>query len=99
MAPKRTSHYRKNNIDENKYSEWSKAGCILSALLFTPYTEEIFKETPGELREGLVVNGIVINNIRFADNSALFAGSAEDLQTLIDRAVTTSKKYGLGQKS
>ena len=44
---------------------------------------------------GIKLQGLNINNLRFADDIVLMAESEEELQTLVNRVHTTSKKYGL----
>ena len=38
---------------------------------------------------------MTINNLRYADDTVLLAGTHEDLQTLINKMVTVSEEYGL----
>jgi hypothetical protein len=72
-----------------------RQGCILSPLLFNIYSEEIFKDATNSINKGIKVNGVFINNIRYADDTTLIADSLEDLQYLIDRVNAESKKFGL----
>ena len=48
-----------------------------------------------EESEGLKVNGENLNNLRYADDTSLLAGSEEDLQRLLDIVVEESEKLGL----
>jgi len=45
-----------------------RQGCVLSPYLFNIYTEFIFREVE---QEGININGKNINNIRYADDTAL----------------------------
>lgn len=72
-----------------------RQGCILSPLLFNVYAEKIMSESLHECEEGIVINGEVINNIRYADDTILIAESIEGLQILLDRVNEASNKYGL----
>lgn len=72
-----------------------RQGCVLSPLLFNVYSEKIFEEALYELDEGILVNGERLNNIRYADDTVVFADSMEGLQRLMDRVVESSSKYGL----
>jgi hypothetical protein len=76
-----------------------RQGCVLSPSLFNVYTDFIFREIEEENTEeetpGIVVGGHIINNLRYADDTALIAGSEEDLQTLVDTIKEESNKYGL----
>lgn len=44
---------------------------------------------------GILVNGIPINNIRYADDTVLLAETMEGLQQLLDQIVRTSEEFGL----
>ena len=48
-----------------------------------------------EAQEGIVVNGELINNLRYANDTVLLAESAKDLQALLDRVVVKSEDMGL----
>ena len=52
-------------------------GCVLSPYLFNIYTEFIFREI--EDMEGIKINGKNVNNIRYADDTALIADSESKL--------------------
>ena len=41
--------------------------------------------------EGVIANGVKINNLRYADDTVLLALSNEDLQRLLDAAVEASE--------
>ena len=60
-----------------------RQGCVLSPYLFNIYTEFIFREV--EELEGININGKNINNIRYADDTALLA--ALEMLYLIIKAV------------
>ena len=45
--------------------------------------------------EGIRVNGENINNIRYADDTALMADSESKLQDIVDKIVTECEKFGL----
>lgn len=72
-----------------------RQGCVLSPLLFNIYSEEIFKEALTTEKEGIIINGRVINNIRFADDTVILASTVEELQRLVNRTNTFCEKYGL----
>lgn len=44
---------------------------------------------------GIKVNGININNLRYADDTVLIAASQEKQQILISRVIESCNKYGL----
>ena len=62
----------------------------MSPDLFNIYSETIIRNL--EDSPGIKVNGENINNIRYADDTALIAGSEEELQSLLDKVVTESEK-------
>ena len=70
-----------------------RQGCVLPPNLFNLYTEKIFKEVID--RNGVNIGGMNINNLRYADNTALIALNAADLQILLDKANTRGKLYGM----
>jgi len=44
---------------------------------------------------GLIIGGRNLNNLRYADDTALIAESSEELQVLLDKVVEESRKMGL----
>ena len=59
-----------------------RQGCVLSPCLFNLYTEMIFRHI--EDMEGVIVGGVNINNLRYADDSVLLADSEGSLQTILN---------------
>lgn len=64
-------------------------------MLFNIYSEEIFVEALEDQPVGVRIGGETINNIRYADDTALLAESMSDLQMLLNRVSEASEKYGL----
>ena len=70
-----------------------RQGCVLSPYLFNIYTEFIFREV--EELEGISINGININNLRYVDDTALIAEDEAKLQRLVDVVKECSSEAGL----
>ena len=69
---------------------------ILSPCLFNLYAEYIMQD-PGldEVQAGIKIAGRNINNLRYADDTTLMAGSEEDLKSLLMKVKEDSEKVGL----
>ncbi len=70
-------------------------GCMLSPLLFNIFLEVIMASSMEEMKTGAVMNGRIINNLRFADDIAVMAENQDDLQVLINRIVAESTRMGM----
>ena len=68
---------------------------MLSPLLFNLYSEAIFQEALEDVEMGVKVNGVWINNIRYADDTVLIADNIHDLQQLVNKVGEQSKAMGL----
>jgi len=82
-------------------SEWFKVvvgvgqGCNLSPYLFLLLLEAVMQLALQNTEAGVLMDGQVVNNLRFADDIDLIAESETDLQELTDKVNCYSKKLGL----
>ncbi|XP_039308412.1 uncharacterized protein LOC105192891 [Solenopsis invicta] len=76
--------------DYNQHTE-----CIFSPLLFNIYVEKIFQLLLKDQRSDIKVNGIRINNLRYADDTAILAENIQDLQAILNTVNVAGKEYGL----
>ena len=71
-------------------------GCILSPCLFNFYAEYIMRNAGlEEAQAGIKISGRNINNLRYADGTALMAESEEELKSLLIKVKEESGKVGL----
>lgn len=54
--------------------------------------------TQGNINTGILVNGTMLNNILYVDDTVVLADSLECLQELRNRVVSASTDYGLSTK-
>ena len=66
---------------------------MLSPSLFKVYTEKIFREV--EDLNGVKINGININTLRYADDTALVCFCPNDLQMLLHACNEAGQPYGM----
>ena len=83
-------------------SDWFQIGkgvrqaCILSPCLFNFYAEYIMRNAGlEETWAGIKIAGRNINNLRYADDTALMAESEEELKSLWMKVKEESEKVGL----
>ena len=70
--------------------------CILSPRLFNLYAEYImWNARLDEAQAGIKFAGRNINNLRYADDTTLMAGSKEELKNLLMKVKEESEKVGL----
>ena len=68
-------------------------GCILSPCLFNLYSEYIMRNAGlDEAQAGIKIDGRIINNLRYADDTTLMAESEEELKSLLMRVKEQSEK-------
>uniref|UniRef100_A0A670KEC7 Reverse transcriptase domain-containing protein n=1 Tax=Podarcis muralis TaxID=64176 RepID=A0A670KEC7_PODMU len=79
-----------------KIGKGVRQGCILSPCLFNLYAEFIMRKAGlDDSQAGIKIAGRNINNLRYADDTTLMAGSREELKNLLMRVKEESAKYGL----
>ena len=84
---------------ENQLSDWIeiergvRQGCVLSPDMFSLYGEIILREV--EELHGVVINGRNVNNIRYADDTVLIAGTEKDLQHILNKVIKESESFRL----
>ena len=73
-----------------------RQGCILSPYLFNLCSEAIMRKTClDEAEDGIRIGGLKVNNLRYADDTALIATTKEGLACLLGKVKEVSKKIGL----
>ena len=73
-----------------------RQGCILSLCLFNFYAEYIMRNARLEEEQaGIKIAGRNINNLRYADDTALMEESEEELKSLLMTVKEESEKVGL----
>lgn len=83
--------------DGSILSEWFetdigvKQGCVLSALLFALFINDIVQELPGGIR----IANVVVNVLLYADDLVILSETPENLQLMINRLDAYCKKWGL----
>ncbi|KAK0424256.1 hypothetical protein QR680_008579 [Steinernema hermaphroditum] len=71
-----------------------RQGDTISPKLFTATLEHVFRHLQWE-EVGININGSRLSNLRFADDIALIAETAEDLQKMMDELNEASQRAGL----
>ena len=64
-------------------------------LLFNLFLEIMMAMALEDVETGALINGSIINNLRFADDIAATAESQDDLQMIVDNIVEASKSMGM----
>ena len=86
-------------------TDWFQIGeevrqsCILSPCLFNLYAEYIMRNSGlEEAQSGIKIAGRKINNLSYADDTAVMAESEEELKSLLMKVKEESEKVGLKLK-
>lgn len=64
-------------------------------MLFNLHIEIIFQIAPADKELGIKVNGVLISNIRYAEDTALLANSLQELQEIVENVNQIGERYGL----
>jgi len=73
-----------------------RQACVLSPALFNLYAETIMKDAElDSAEEGVRVGGLILNNLRYADDTTILAKTEEGLRSLIGKVNEDGKKAGL----
>ena len=92
-AAVRTGH---GTTDWFQIGKGVRQGCILSPCLFNFYAEYIMRNAGlEEAQAGIKAAGRNINNLRYADNTTLMAGSEEEIKRLLIKVKEENKNVGL----
>ena len=91
-ATVRTGH---GTTDWFQIGKGVRQGCILSPCLFNLYAECMRNAGLDEAQAGIKIDGRYINNLRYADDTALTAESEEELKSLLMKVKAESEKVGL----
>ena len=70
-----------------------RQGCVFAPDIFNLYSEIILRELEG--RQGFVIGGHNMNNLRYADDTVLISESEDKLQELLRKVIEESEKKGL----
>jgi hypothetical protein len=81
--------------DEGEIGRGVRQGCCMSPLLFNIYAEAMMMEAMEGIEEGINIGGNLLNDVRFADDQGMLAGSEAGLQKTMDGLNTTSLKYDM----
>src|SRR3989442_1585882 len=71
-----------------------RQGCPISPLLFSMYPEVMMIEELEDM-EGVSVGGQLVNDVRFADDQGMVAGTEMGLQGLINMLNDTAKNFNM----
>ena len=73
----------------------TRQGCLLSLVLFNIYAEAMLRDALSDMNQGIRTEGRLIKTVRYADDQATVASSAERLQHMMDKMQETATEYGM----
>ena len=81
--------------DPYSFGKGVRQGCVLSPCLFNLYAEYIMRNAGlEEAQAGIKIAGRNTENLRYADDTTLMAGSEEELKRLLMKGKEESEKAG-----
>ena len=86
---------------DGELTEWFEAsagvleGCVLSPFLFNIFLEIVIAIALHGTGSRAVINGVLISDLRFADDIALLAEKEKELQELVTDVAEISTKMGM----
>lgn len=97
LYEKGTASVRTDDILSSDFhpSSGVRQGCIISPLLFNAYTELIMRITLEDWTDGVKVGGYKIANLRYADDTTLFATGERHMEELLLKMEQVSLEFGL----
>src|SRR3989442_6384974 len=69
--------------------------CPLSPLLFSIYAEVMMIEALEDMKEGVLVGGQLVSDVRYADDQGMVADTEMRLQRLMNKLNDTAKNFGV----
>ena len=70
-----------------------RQGCLLLPLVFNIYVEAMMKEAMEKVEEGVRIGGHRIQAVRFADDQAMTASTADGLQNIMTKLNEVVERY------
>ncbi|XP_072395345.1 uncharacterized protein [Diabrotica undecimpunctata] len=84
------------NTQNIKIYRGVRQDCMLSPLPFNVYNEEVFKEALLDSIEDIIsINGEILINLGFVDDTVIMKDNSNDLQNIIHRHNECCHEYGL----
>lgn len=77
-----------NMVEDINTTRRVRQDCILLPVLSNMYYEHVFQKALYNINEGIQINGVVINNLRYADDSVLMEDTFEVLQNILTTIVS-----------
>ena len=78
-----------------KFEKGVRQGCVISPILHNIYGEYIMRKALEGWEGGMKIGGMKVSNLRYADDTTLFASTESEMVDLLDRLESVSKEHGL----